>query len=205
MQNPLESLSVFGQAAVKLDAELQTYDRLANELERLDVTSDKGLTRGQTLLTEVDEARTRLGAEMQQFAQHLQASRERCDKVEEIIAARTNAVNERLQLADSLLKRFQILGDMVHAITQSLSALKKSGDEEELSPEEKKEMASRLPEFNEKIAILITEAKKLVDEAKDNNLKSLEQNADSMRQTLQSAQNKFNFYIEKQTGSVSVH
>ncbi len=205
MQNTLEALSVFGQAAVKLDAVLRTYDQLANELEHLEVASDKGLARGQTLLKEVDEARTRLGAEMQNFAQHLQASRERCDQVEAVIASRTDAVNDRLQLADGLFKRFQILGEMVHAITLSLASLKKSDDTEALSSEEKTEMASRLPEFNEKISILIDEAKKLVGEARDSNLKSLEQNADSMHQTLQSAQNKFNLYIEKQTGAASLH
>ena len=115
MQNPLDSLSVFGQAAVKLDVELRTYDQLAGELERIDVTSDKGLARGQTLLKEVEEARTRLGAEMQNFAQHLTASRERCDQVESIIATRTNEVSDRLQLADGMFKRFQILGDFASA------------------------------------------------------------------------------------------
>lgn len=105
-------------------------------------------------------------------------------------------------LADGLFKRFQVLGEMVQAITESLGALKKP-ENEELSGEEKAAMVGRFPEFNEKIAVLINEAGKLVAEAREANLKTLEQNADLMKQTHQSAKNKFNLYIEKHAQSPS--
>lgn len=200
-----ETLSAFGKAAIDLDAELSAYDKLGADIERSDLDSEKGLQKLQELLKSVDEKRAELGAQMQKFAQHLQNARERCDQVEGLVTLKTNELSSRLLLADGLFKRFQMLGEMVSAITESLGALKKP-ENEELSGEEKAAMVGRLPEFNEKIAVLINEAGKLVNDARDAKLKTLEQNADAMKQTLQSAKNKFNLYIEKHAqNSSTVH
>lgn len=200
-----DSLSEFGMAAIALDVALQDYDRLAADLGRADVQSDKGLARAQEVLERVEASRTELANQMQSFAGRLQQARTRCDEVEAIVAEKTGQVNDRVQFADALFRRLKMLGEMVHAITQSLATLKGPG-EEAVSNEEKGAMLNRLPEFNEKISVLIEEAKRLTSEARQANLKTLEQNSDTIRQTLQSAQNKFNLYIEKHTATAgTVH
>lgn len=199
-----EGLSEFGQAALTLDGEFTKFDRLAQEIERLAVTSDKGLARAETLLVEIDACRSRLGAGMQSFARILEAARERCDKAAQVVADRAVEVQARQKEVESLLFKFQALGEMVREITVSLTDLRGASEEVETDAD-RASLATRLSNYQEKIESLVEQAKKLVGDAHKANMSALERNADGLRQSLQATHNRLNLFVNKHVPEPTKH
>jgi hypothetical protein len=199
-----KALSPFGLAAVALDGEFVEFERLVRELERVTIESDKGLERAHDLLVEVTACRERMSAGMQAMAAALDTARRANEASEQSLASRATAVHERRTVAESMLARFKALGEMVRQVTGAVAQLRPPS-EGALSDDDQTLMASRLPEFNQKLNILVGEAQKLMQDAHGANFKSLEQNADSLRQSLQSACNKFNLFVEKHGRPSVVH
>lgn len=190
MINP-ENLSPFAKTALSLDAEFSRFDKLSRELEHVDINSDKGLTRAQVIIPEINSCRERMAVSMQQFSQELNNSRVKCDDAEKIATSRTIEVEMRKRESDKMLQRFQSLGEMVQNVSASLAELRP--DESTPGSEEGRAVLLRhFPEVTQKIDALIDEVKKLVEESKNTNMEWLEKNADSLRKNLQAVRNRLN-------------
>jgi hypothetical protein len=66
-----------------------------------------------------------------------------------------------------------------------------------LSQEERAMLTAHIPELDQKLGLLIEEARKLQEDARAANMRTTERNADSMSQTLQSARRKLSVFVEK--------
>lgn len=202
--DPLESLSDFGKAAITLDTELVLFEKLVGELNFVEVNSDKGLERGVFLLKEIHSCRERMEAGMRGLAQALDAARTRNESAEKAIVDRAQSIQSRQQEADSLFTRFKALGNMVQQINTSVASLReRTGDE--MTDEAQSELASHFPEIETQLGVLVGEAKKLREEALSANMKFLERNADSLRQSLEAARNRLKLLAKPPTQPPQFH
>jgi len=196
-QNPTLTLSEFGQAAVTLDSALVEFEKLVGEFDRLVLQSDKGLERGLTLLDEISACRNRLEAGMQLLSQTLTQARTRNEQAEKIVAEKGMLLEGRRREAEQMFARFKTLGDAVVQINTSLIHLKDQAAAG-MSDDDKAMLVNRFPEVGAQLEILIEQAKKLVEEAREAGLKTLERNADSLRQSLASAHNRIHLLVTRQ-------
>ncbi len=182
--------SAFGQAALVLDQELTQFEKLTRELESLSIESDKGLNRALTLIAETHACRLRMQASMQAFSQTLQEVQKNNTIAEEVLAAKTGKVQERQQIAEQMMKKFQLLGETVKQVEATAAHLKKAVGDKEESAESKQELLNGLPELDTQLAVLVDETCKLVEEAHSANMQTLERNADALRKSLSAARNR---------------
>jgi chromosome segregation ATPase len=184
-----KEVSPFIEAALKLDDDFQELERLAGNLERAEIDSDAGLERGRDLLGKFGECSSRIGAEIQALASSLEDSRARAEKAAESAANRAALIQERFNKTNSLNERFKNLSEMVRMVSDGIAQFKKPGGQA-MTEEERKFLSGKLPELDSQMSDLGAQAVKLKEEARHENMRMLERNADSLEQTLASARQK---------------
>lgn len=192
-----KDLSAFGEAALALDAEFAEFERLAREIERLSIGSDKGLERGRTLLVEIDSCNERMALGMQGLSRTLDEARQRSEDAAKLVCERALEIQTRHREAEAMMERFKALGEMVKQINVAVTSLKNQNSAD-VTDEDRAVIESRMPDFNTQMGILVEEARKLMEDAREANMKDLERNADSLRQSLQSARHKLNLIADRQ-------
>lgn len=198
-QPVLKPQSAFGQSALELDSDFAEMERLAAELQRLDIETESGLERARKLLTRFSECGQRVGTGVPVLARTLEEARGRAEKAAETVFARAGDIQKRQQEADRLLERFNSLGEMVGKINAMVTQLRKPGGAK-LSDEERAMIARHMPEINVQLGKLIDEARKLKEDSHAANMKSLEKNAESLLQSMQAMSRKLNGIAEIAAG-----
>lgn len=191
------NLSEFGQAAVSLDQELIQFETLTQELQRLSIASDKGLERGLAVVAEITQCRSRIEVGMKQLSSTLGQTQARHENAEKTVAQLSEVLEKRRQATESLFARFGALGEMVSQINTKVSELRQQNGEA-LSDSDKAEMLSHLPALDKQMDVLVSEAQKLLDEARQENMAFLERNVDALKKSLSSARNRIHLFIERQ-------
>lgn len=195
MTGKIENLTSFGEAALALDREFLELEKLAKKIERLSLQSDQGVERVVSLINEAEEARERLMNNMQTMASALEDARGRSEAAIRTISERAVAINERQRTTEKLAARFQQLGEMVRQINAAMAQLKPA--EGAISAEQRALLEQSLPDFNNQMNVLVEEAKKIMAEAAEANLVSIQRNADSLRQALDAARQRLNLLAHK--------
>lgn len=185
-----DDLSAFARAALALDVRFEEFCRLADELERVSTESDTGLERARILLKDLAECRESFTPASQDMARALEDARQRTAAAAEMVEIKEQAVQNRVAHVDQMLSRYRLLGDTVRRVTTAVSELKQS-PEGGLSAAERSLLASKMPEINSQMAIVVDEAKRLMDDARAANMKILERNCDSLRQSVQASIHRF--------------
>lgn len=183
-------MSEFARAALALDVRFEEFCRLSAELERVSIDSDSGLERARILLKDLNECREGFTPASQDMARALEGARQRTAEAAQKVETREQAVQDRVSHVDQMLSRYRLLGDTVRRVTTAVAELKQS-PEGGLSPDERSMLASKMPEINAQMNIVVDEAKRLMDDARDANMKILERNCDSLRQTVQTSIHRF--------------
>ena len=196
--NPV--LSDFGRASAALDKELIRFERLGHDIEIIDLESDKGFARGIELLTEIAQCRSELDTHMQEMSRALQLARVRNEKAEETISLRARALENRQMEVEKLQGRFKTLGESVHHLNVMVSEFRNPNAELK-TKDEQINLHTQLNRAIEPIDVLVEQAKALVQDARSLNMKNLERNADTLRQSLQSAVNRLLLSTKKEKSS----
>lgn len=184
-----KDLSAFGKAAIGLDVEFSQFQRLAREIEAVQLNSDAGMERARRLFSHFDECGQKIGAGMQALASSLDEARQLTDAAAKSVAERAHAMKQRQQETEQLMERYRALGEMVGKTNEAVTQLRPLHDAG-MTNEVTELLASRLPEFTSQLGVLVEEARKLMRDAHEANMKTLERNADSLRQSLQAAQSR---------------
>jgi chromosome segregation ATPase len=185
----IKNLSPFGQYALTLDSDFIELERLSGQIERLDIESDAGMDRAKQLLAKFGETGQRIADGVQGLAKTLEETRGRAEKAAEFVASRAAKVQERQQENNRMMERFQALGERVRGVSASIAELKKPAGET-MTDEGKAEVRMKLTDFESELGKLIDESQQLKQDAQAASMKTLERNADSLNQTLQSARRK---------------
>lgn len=193
---PAKNLSPFGQASLALDQDFSELERLAGEIERMEIQTDNGFERAKKLLGHFGETGERIGSGVQAMARELEAARARAEAAATIVSAKAAAIQQRQIQENEMSERFNALGEMVRKVTTSMAQLQKPAGTT-LSEEERNLLTQHLPEMDSRLGMLVDEARKLQADAEAIQLKSMVKNADAMAQSLDAARRKLSLYVDR--------
>lgn len=182
-------LSAFGQLALKLDQNFSGLERLAQQIQRLDLRTDNGLEHGTKLLNQFAQYGEGISEGIQEFAKALDEARLRSEEATTLVVARAEEIHARNREQSELQERFNHLGTKVQAVNAGLVQLKKP-TLSALSPEDRVELNSKLQEMDGFLGTFVDEAMALKTEAESLNLKRIGRDAESLHGTLISARSK---------------
>jgi seryl-tRNA synthetase len=128
----------------------------------------------------------------------LEELRQSIEKSAQRVTACSAALEERHRLSQGLHERLRSLGEMASKVTATIEGLPKPRN---ISEEDKLLIAESIPTFSLQLGVLVEEALRLKNDAASANMRNLERNSDSLRQTLQSARNHLNLLVRKNSVS----
>lgn len=182
-------LSTFGQLALKLDSDFSGIERLAQQIERLDIRTDNGLEHAVKLMGQFAQYGQSISDGIQDFAKALDESRTRSEAAAALVAARAEEIQTRSREQNELQEKFNQLGAKVQVVNAGLLQMKKPTTEN-FSPEEREELSAKLKEMDSYLEMFVNEASCLKTEAEHGNLKRIGRDAESLHGTLISARSK---------------
>lgn len=190
------NISEFGNAALALDQDFSEFERLANKIASLSVDSDSGFEQAQKMLVKIDEVGKRIGSNMQHLSEKLEEARKNTEAAAQAVSTRAMAVQQRQKETELMLERLRNLSDTVREVTAKLTQVREDAEPASLS-DRKAQLANRLPEFDSELAVIVEDINKLMLDARTLRMKTLERNADSLRQSLQAARHRFTQFVER--------
>jgi len=183
MTNKIKNPSPLVQAVLNLDNYLSEIVRLGAKIESMDLKSDFDYEQAQRLMNRFAECGHGVSEEVVQLSATLTDARAQAEAAAQIVAARAELLQARQDVHQKKMDDFRTLGEKVRELTLSLNDLKRS-EGETLTEQDQAQVSVRLGDFQTKLQPLILEAQTLRKEAQGSKLKTLEQGADSLVQSL---------------------
>ncbi|KYG66445.1 hypothetical protein AZI86_05205 [Bdellovibrio bacteriovorus] len=183
MSNQIKNPSPLVETVLKLDNYLSEIVRLGEKIESMDLKTDFDYEQAQKLMNHFTQCGQGVAEEVVQLSATLNEARAKAEAAAQIVAARAEQIQARQNDHHQKMADFRALGDKVRDLTLSLNDLKRP-DGEELTDDDRAHLSMRLSEFQLQLQPLIAEALKLKNEAHTSRLKTLEQGADSLVQSL---------------------
>lgn len=187
----IKNPSTLVQAILKLDNHFSEMIRLGSKIETMEMKSDFDFEQAERLIKHFAECGEGVSTEVVQMSNALLELRGQAEAAASIVAQRAEILQARKNEQAQKLEAFRLLGEKVRELTTSLSTFK-IPEGEELSEQERASITSRLAEFETRLRPLIDEAQALRKEGQNSKIKSLEQGADSLSQSLLAVSQKIN-------------
>jgi hypothetical protein len=175
-------------AAAAFDAALTRFEAASEELERMEIVSEKSLQRARRALEGCAEQEQELSAHLQAFAAAMQTSQARQQKCMEATVAAANRIKARFDERNALLERVAALGLRAREINDPVVAAMEQDAKEGGAPTAA--LLTSLEEFGANTDAIIAEADSLMRAAKDSDWEDIERDAHTLKQQLMSALNK---------------
>lgn len=185
----LNTESPLVKSVLALDEYIAELERVGGKINSMELKSEFDLEHVRRLLTRFAECGQGVSDELTKLSTHLNEARSRAETVAGQVAQKANLLNDRKTDQQAKLDQFRILGEKVRDLNASMAALRRPEDAV-LTEEERKEISDRLLDFEKQLDPLIEEAQNLREEAHSSRMKALEQNADSLAQTLLAVRDK---------------
>jgi hypothetical protein len=182
-------------AVLTLDEHFNDLKRLSERIEEMDLKSNSDFEQSEKLINHFAETGQAISTDIASFVSILSESRAVAELAAQKVMAKSELLKLRKDDIQNKLSRFEVLSQKVTHLNESLLQFKPA-DRKALSELEKVELKSRLSEINAQLNYLIEEAQVLKDVGHESKIKTLEQNADSMRQTLIAAGKKISAVLE---------
>lgn len=170
-------------AVLTLDEHFSELNRLATRVDEIDLKSNFDFEQSEKLITRFAEAGQAISEDIVHFVNILNQTREQAELAAQKVSAKADILKGRKTDIQSKMERFQVLSDKVSELNRSLMQFQRPAGEA-LSPDEISEMKVHLTGISEQLQPLIEEAQELKNIGYDSKLKTLEQNAESLRQSL---------------------
>ncbi|KYG68725.1 hypothetical protein AZI87_05705 [Bdellovibrio bacteriovorus] len=183
MTNKIKNPSALVEAALKLDNYLSEIVRLGAKIDEMELKSDFDFEQVQRLMNRFTECGLGVSDEVVHLSTSLNEARAEAEKAAALVAAKAEMLEARQNQHQQKMEQFRALGEKVRELTLSLNDLKRP-EGEKVSDEEQSKVAMRLAAFQLQLEPLIDEARTLKKEAQVSRLKTLEQGADSLEQSL---------------------
>lgn len=185
----IKDASPLVQSVIALDAYFGDIERVGTKIHEMKLKSESDYEQAQKLLARFAERGQMLTEEVRTLSSRLMEVQARASAVAELVSERAETINSRNTDQNEKFEQFRQLGEKVRNFNQAVSQLRKP-EGTELSGDDRQAIMSRLLEFDSQLEPLIEEAQGLRKYAYDAKMKSLEQNADSLAQTLQAVRTK---------------
>ena len=188
---PTKNLSPLAQTVLDLDTHFSDLARLGAKIDEMDLKSNFDFEQVERLIHHFAETGNLVSAHIIRMSEELTKAREAAESAALKVAKRAEQLQARKLEIQEKMNQFQSLSEKVTQLNLSLRDLAHlNGTTESLSPEDRSQIAQRLNAVELQLPALIDEASVLKTEAQSAKIKILEQNADSMRQSLLAVQQK---------------
>lgn len=184
-----KELSPLVQAVIALDEYFSEIERVGTKINTMDLKSEFDFEQAQRLIARFAECGEGVSTEVVKLSNFLGEARVKADALAQGVSARAELLNSRNTDQQAKMAEFRALGEKVRALSEEMAQLRRP-EGEILSEEARENLSVSLAALESRLDPLIEEASKLRKEAHVAKLKILEQNADSLTQTLQSIRQK---------------
>lgn len=185
----IKDASPLVQSVIALDAYFSELTRVGTKLNEMTLKSESQFDMARKLLAIFAESGEKMTEEVRRLATQLQDVQARASAISELVTERADLVALRNNDQNTKIEQFRQLGEKVRSFNTALSTLRQP-EGTELTNDDKKMISDRLVEFDSQLDPLIDEARELRSYAVTARMKTLEQNADSLAQTLQAVRSK---------------
>ena len=170
-------------AATDFERELTRYEKLAGELSRTTVRSQKTLSRTQRLLGEAAACEEALGARLRTLLEAMNGARDVQQRCMEQTLAAARSLQTRATAFTTLLERVTALGVRARETSEpAIEALAKSS-----AGESGDTLMSSLEALGDRIAEIIAEATQLAKDADEGDWPDIARDVNSLKQQMQAA------------------
>lgn len=176
-------------AVLTLDAHYADLKRLAERIEEIEMKSNFDFEQTERLLNHYAETGQAISQDIALFVQVLNETRTDAEAAAAQVAAKAEQLKVRKEDIQEKMNRFHALSAKVTELNSSLVEFRKP-EGENFSDADRELLKGRLAEVAGKIGGLVAEAEQLKDLGRESKIKILEQNADSMRQSLLAVEKK---------------
>lgn len=170
-------------ALLTLDDHFSELSRLSERIEEIDLKSNFDFEQSEKLITRFAEAGQMISEDIVLFVKVLNETREQAELAAQKVSVKADILKNRKDDIQDKMTRFQILSDKVTELNKSLMQFQRPEDQP-LSADEITEMKTHLTTISDQLQPLIEEAQQLKNMGYDSKMKVLEQNAESLRQSL---------------------
>lgn len=164
-------------------------ERVGGKINSMDIKTDSDFEHIQKLLSRFAECGESVSQEVTRLSALLTDARNKAENIAAGVASRAEEVRKRRVEESQKFEEFSLLGEKVRQLSSTLASLRRN-EGESLTNEDRAKLSMSLSEVEVQLHPLIEQAQRLRREAHDRRMKNLEQNADSLTQTLQSIQRK---------------
>lgn len=189
-------------AAEALDAELRSFERLADAARKHPLSSQKNLERMAGVLKEAAESDARLEGAVRALAEAITASRGKQQAQAEVVHARALALQKRTEELMELQRSFQALGASAADLTVRMKEVLGQRGAGARGEGAGSGGIVGLAELVERTGAVTDEARRLAEAAKEKDFSDIAQQADGLRQQLAAARNRLGM-LQKSGGGGS--
>lgn len=187
----IKDLSPFVLSVLKLDENFSSLDRLAEKIREMELKSETDLTQTRALMARFAECAESVSSGIVELATQLAEARQRAESAAQEVANKAEELQSQQNQHDVRIDAFRALTNKVNAINQELKEFKRA-EGEILTADDRVKLSMRLAEFEVQLQPLIEEAQQIRKSAHEAKMKILEQNADSLSQSLLAVSKKLN-------------
>ena len=177
------------KAVLALDEYFSELDRLGANINSLEMKSEFDFEHAEKLMARFAECGQGVSDEVTKLAQHLSVARARAESVAAEVAKRAELVRSRKSSANDKFEEFRQLGEKVRELSEAMNELRRD-ESQPITDDDRTLITARLVAFEDQLGPLIVRAQALRQDARESKIKLLEQNADSLSQTLLAIQSK---------------
>jgi oligoendopeptidase F len=187
-KKPIEP-SPLVKAVLALDNYFSELDRVGGKINSMELKTDFDFEHAQRLMTRFAECGQGIGDEVAALSTQLNEARSRSELTAAGVSAKAELIMARKTAQQKRMDEFHQLGEKVKLINSAVSQLRRP-EGQAYSNEERAEVAVALSQIEGQLGPLIEQAQAMRKDAQDSKMKVLEQNADSLTQTLQTIRGK---------------
>jgi uncharacterized coiled-coil DUF342 family protein len=170
-------------AILKLDEHFSDLSRLGARIDEIDMKSNFDFEQSERLIMLFAQAGQAVSEDIAEFVAVLNESRTTAEAAAQKVAGKADQIRARKEDIQQKMSRFETLSEKVNQLNQSLMQFKRPTGEA-LSQDEQTQLKAQLAAIGNQLQILIEEAQELKSVGQEAKIKVLEQNAESMRQSL---------------------
>lgn len=184
-------------AILTLDEHFSNLKRLSERIDEIDMKSNFDFEHSERLIGHFAETGQAISSDILNFVNVLNEARTQAELAAQKVSAKADQLKIRRDEIQQKMSQFQNLSEKVSKLNEALIQFKRPAGET-LSEQDRVELKSKLTEVAGQLNELIDEAQHLKDVGHESKIRTLEQNADSMRQSLIDVSKKIDMMITLQ-------